>query len=664
MRLKTCLCGTAALAALCIVTPALSADSVPGKIETIVVTASPVAAITDQYATRISAVSRDDILQSGGDNLADALQTVPGVSGSGFAAGASRPVIRGFGADRVRVLEDGIDSFDVSEIGPDHGVPIDPLSAQSIEVVRGPATLRYGSQAIGGVVNAINNRVPMHMPEKQIAGELSSSFATSANTLQGSGLIDGSIGENFAFHADAFGRRSGDYNTPLGKQINSFFRGDGYSGGGSYFFGDASRIGAAVIHYDAKYGVPSDTTYIDMKQTKELFRSSFALGMGALQTLTVEGGYGDYAHSEIAPDGTIASTFKDKGADVRSEALFGRLGWFSSAALGMQYQHRDFSALGEGADYLLPATTQTFAGFAFAEAPLTKGLKLQIAGRVDNVDIDGTPASGVPARLGFTPLSGSAGLVYQPGDALKLGLTFTSSARAPALAELFARGPHDGPETFETGDPNLRMERANSLEANVHYMHERFHFDGALWGAKFQHYIYGKLTGRMCDESGLCSFGGPGDLRELHYVQQSAKYWGLEGKASYTLSQSHAGLLQADFQADLVRATLGGGGNVPRIPPYHVGGGLSWTSDMFDAGFLLRYAGRQNRVGPYETPTKGYVDLDAHLAWRPFKNHPGVEFALTGHNLTNVVQRNAVSLNKDLVVAPGRDIRLVVTTAF
>lgn len=664
MRIKTCLCGTAALAALFLATPAL-ADGTQGKIETVVVTASPVAGRADQFATIVGVVSRDDILQSGGANLSDSLQSVPGVTGSGFSAGSSRPVIRGFDSNRVRVLEDGVGSFDVSAVGPDHGVPIDPLSAQRIEVVRGAATLRYGSQAIGGVVNAINNRVPMQMPDGKISGEVSGSYGTSADTLQGSGLIDGSIGEHFAFHVDGFGRRAGDYATPLGKQANSFFQGDGYSGGGSYFFGDASHAGAAIIHYDSTYGVPSDVTHIKMKQTKYLTRSSFAIGKGALQTLNIEGGYGDYSHSEIEPNGTIASTFKDKGADARAEAVFGKIGLFSSAALGLQYEHRDFSALGDGADYLLPATTQSFAGFAFGEAPLGDKVKLQIAGRVEQVNVDGTPASGKLAHLQYTPVSGSAGVLYNLSDAVKLGLTFTSAERAPAQTELFARGPHDGPGTYEIGDPSLTPERANSLEATLRVEHKAVQFEGSLWGAKFHNFIFGKLTGRTCDESGNCALGGPGDLRELLYGQQGATYWGLEGKASTTLMRSDAGILQANLLADYVRATLSGGaGNVPRIPPYHVGGGLSWASDMFDAGFVLRYAGRQNKVGTAETPTKGYVDLDAHLAWRPFKDHPGVEFALTGHNLINTVQRNAVSLNKDLVVASGRDIRLVVTTAF
>src|SRR5262245_26277619 len=238
--------------------------------QTVIISASPITS-EDKLATIVDSVDRDEILRSGGANLADALANTPGVTGTSFASGASRPVIRGFDANRVRVLEDGVGSFDVSDVGPDHGVPIDPLSAQKVEVVRGAATLRYGSQAIGGVVNAINNRVPQELPEKTISGEVTGSYGTAANTRQGSALLDTKAG-SFAFHADGFIRHTGDYDTPLGPQTNSYFRGNGGSLGGSYFFGD-SRLGAAVVHYDTKYGIPGDDTFIDMKQTKGLFGS-------------------------------------------------------------------------------------------------------------------------------------------------------------------------------------------------------------------------------------------------------------------------------------------------------------------------------------------------------------------------------------------------------
>ncbi len=357
--------GLAGFASIC--TPAQAQKTTASP--EIIVTASPLAGDRDRFATIVDTVNRDQILQHGGASLADALSQVPGVAGTGFAAGASRPVIRGMDANRVKLLEDGLNSSDVSDVGPDHGVPIDPLSARDIEVVRGAATLRYGSQAIGGVVNAINDRVPTKLPTKDFAGETTAAYGSAANTGEGSVLADGRIGQ-FALHADGFYRTTDNYDTPLGVQPNSFFRGGGYSAGGSYFFGDQDKdhVGAGYVHYDTKYGIPSDTTFIAMKQDKAMSKSSFAVSAGPLQTINLDLGYANYQHSEIDPaTGDILSTFKNLEWDSRAEALFGKIGPLSGSALGVQYANRRFSALGEGGDYLFPTQTESAAVFAFTE---------------------------------------------------------------------------------------------------------------------------------------------------------------------------------------------------------------------------------------------------------------------------------------------------------
>src|SRR6266566_532303 len=275
--------------------------------EQVVITASPLTNDPNAIAVTVGAVDRYQILKLGGANIADVLKDLPGVSATTFASGASRPVIRGFDASRVRVLEDGISDFDVSDIGPDHAVPTGPLGTERVEVVRGAATVRYGSQAIGGVVNAINNRIPLGLPDQVISGEGSGAFETVNKVGEGGVLLDGRAGQ-FAIHADGYLRSTSDYDIPHGTQTNSWFKGDGAALGSSYFWGN-SRAGAAVIHYDADYGIPSDITHIKMHQTKELLGSSFDIGLGPLTSVMVDGGYGDYKHDEINPDGTIADTF-------------------------------------------------------------------------------------------------------------------------------------------------------------------------------------------------------------------------------------------------------------------------------------------------------------------------------------------------------------------
>jgi iron complex outermembrane receptor protein len=629
----------------------------------IIVTATPFGHSDDETPSIPAKVNAAQIRQAGGASIADALQNVPGVSASGFAAGASRPIIRGMDANRVRILEDGTSISDVSDIGPDHGTPIDPLSARSIEVVRGAAALRYGSQAIGGVINVLNDRVPMSLPDRALSGELTGSYGTVNNAAETSGLVDARAGD-FALHADGFYRHTGDYDTPLGTQTNSFVHSWGGSVGGSYFLKDGgSHLGLAVTHYDTQYGIPSDTTYIDMRQTKVMTRDVIELGGGAFKSLNIDGSYSDYQHQEKNPDGSVNTTFKNKEYNLRSELLLGSLGALTNSALGFEYQHRDFSAIGEDSSYLSPATSENFAGYLFTEFTLADPLHLEASGRVENVRITGTPASDIFTKHNYTPISGALGLLFTATDGVKIGLTGSSTARAPALTELFARGGHDGPQTFETGDPNLKIERANSLEASLRVHRGPFRLDGSVYSTWFKHYIYGDLTGRTCDDDGVCASDDSGELREVFYRQQNAHFRGIEAQASYDLVKQDNGTFTVHILGDYTRATLDDGNNVPRIAPYRIGGGVNWTSPTLDAGLSLIHYGRQNDFGVFDTPTGGYNALSAQIAVRPFKAYPGIEFAIVGQNLSDDVQRYATAFNKDLVVMPGRNVRFVVKVA-
>ncbi|WP_442680805.1 TonB-dependent receptor [Sphingomonas sp. ASY06-1R] len=651
------------VAVAALLTPAVQADtSAPPQDEgEVVVTASPFARNSDDTPTIVEKVDRESILTTGGASVTDALANLPGISSTGFAAGASRPIIRGMDATRVRVLENGTSSSDVSDIGPDHGIPIDPLAAQSIEVVRGPATLRYGSQAIGGVVNILNNRVPMALPTQPLSAEFTGSYGTAADVGQTSLLADAKIGD-FALHADGFYRHAGDYDMPLGTQDNSYSHNHGGALGGSYFFGD-SHVGAGLTQYNADYGIPSDTTHIVMKQTKATTRNSFDLGSGLFKTLNIDASYANYQHREEEPDGTVDTTFRNKEWDGRAELLAGPLGPLRDSAVGVEVQRRRFSAVGDDSSYLFPTLTQSEAAYLFTTLPVSSNFNLEASGRIEHVHVNGTPASNTATSVNFTPASAAIGALYTVSPALKFGVTFSSTGRAPAQTELFARGGHDGPNTFETGDPNLKIERANSLEGTMRVRSGGFRFDGSVYSTWFHNYIYGDLTGRTCDDDGQCVVGDGNDLRELNYRQQGAHFRGAEGEATYKLFNAGDGALEVKAQGDYTRATLDGGGNVPRIPPYRIGGGLTWTSTPVDAGFLLLYAGRQDKFGAFDTPTPHYYELNAQVAWRPFPSHPGIQLAVVGQNLTNDVQRFATALNKDQVVMPGRNIRFVLKIA-
>jgi iron complex outermembrane receptor protein len=187
------------------------------------------------------------------------------------------------------------------------------------------------------------------------------------------------------------------------------------------------------------------------------------------------------------------------------------------------------------------------------------------SGRIEHIRTAGTPVTGAYTVREFTPASAALGMLYTAAEGVKLGLTASTTGRAPAMTEMFARGGHDGPQTYETGDPTLKVERARGLEASLRVNKGAFRFEGSLYSTWFDNYIYGALTGRTCDDDGVCVADNSQDLREVFYRQQGAHFRGLEGQASYDLIKHHGRKLSVNIMGDLTRATLSDGNNVPRI---------------------------------------------------------------------------------------------------
>ncbi len=628
----------------------------PSLDEKVVVTGSPIARRADELSRIVSTTGRSDLLKNGGADIGDALATIPGISGAGFAQGANRPVVRGFDASRVLVTENGLSAQDVADIGPDHGTPIDMLSSAKIEVLRGAATLRYGSQAIGGVVNVLNTRIPDTAPEI-LTGEAVGIYSSVSDGLQGAAAIRG--GKAVKFHADVYSRRQDDYETPDGKQINSFADASGYAFG--LATGDSvGTIGLAISNHSASYGLPSSDTFIEMDNVRLQGRGKWNVNVGALQTLSVEAAGSDYEHSEIEPDGSIGATFLNDEREVRAEAVFGKVGPLSDLAIGLHYNHRDFSALGEAEEFLLPATGEAFAAYVFGQSELSDKLLLEGSLRVEMARREGTPVSDIPTSVDFTPVSGALGLVYAVNETTTLGLTAASAARAPGLTELFARGPHDGPATFEIGDPTLGVERANSLEATARIEDARVSIKAAMWVSLFDGFIYPQLTGNTCDDMGVCIVGPGLDFFEVLWEQDDATFWGFEVEARLNLGDAAGGTWGVLAQADYVDGELDGGEPLPRITPMRYGAGLFLAGETIGAELRVLRVEERDETALFETPTKGYIDLGANATWRAYQGETtAFDVSLVGRNLTDARQRNAVSFVKDAVQQPGRDLRIV-----
>lgn len=400
--------------------------------------------VIDQFAT-VTVVPNEEIRRNPGNTLGDVLFARPGITGSSFAPGASsRPIIRGLDVNRVGILENGIGGGGASDLGEDHFVPIDPLATNRIEVIRGPATLRYGSQSIGGVVSATNNRIPDAIPARGIVTELRGNLSSVDTGLNGAVLLDAGHG-NFAFHADAYGRRAGDYSIPTypylfdparpfsGKQPNSSVRSDGASVGGSYIF-DRGFFGLAVSQTNSLYSIPGidgedHKTRIDARQTKLNSKGELRPDSSTIEAIRFWLGATDYKHAEIgladpmdpATDG-VRQIFTNKEQEGRVEVQLVPVNLSFAAlttAFGIQGGHQRLTAPSpDGPGLWDPNTNNRVAAFLFNEFKFTETLKAQVAGRVERVKLsgmtpmfpgdflpDGNPLVGIQRNPAFTPKS-------------------------------------------------------------------------------------------------------------------------------------------------------------------------------------------------------------------------------------------------------------------
>lgn len=623
-------------------------------------------------------VDATEIAATPGATLTDSLQTKPGITGTTFAPGANRPVIRGLDTYRVRVQENGIGTHDVSALSEDHAVPVDPFAADRIEVIRGPATLRYGSQAIGGVVSVENERIPTFLPPRGYTAKVIGGLNSVDDGRDGAAAITAGSGP-FAVHADGFARRTDDYETPRGRQLNSFVDSQGGSVGGS-LIGPDGFIGVSYTHIESLYGIPGDDVEerprIDMEQDKFNAKGEWHVRTGGIEALRFWFGASDYAHNEVVDedgDEFVGSRFTNKEQEGRIElqhmpvaTAFGEL----NGAIGAQWGHRDMRGQSfEGESLLEPAETDMIAAFVFEELQLTHHLKLQAAARIERNEVSGigaddplSPAPSFTSRnLTFDPFGTSLGLVYQFPANVSARLTGQYVERAPDAAELFSKGVHEATGTFEIGDPNLDVEKARTIEAGLSRSIGSLRFDASAYYTQYDGFIFKQVTGVGCDDAGC----GPGldELDQLVFAQRDATFHGFELAAQYDIARVWRGAWGIDGQYDFVRARFDGGDNVPRIPPHRLGGGLFYRDANWLARVGILHAFDQDKIGVNETPTDGYTLLSAEVSYTtPLPANalgaPQMTIGLKGDNLTDEEVRNHVSFKKDEVLEPGASVRL------
>ncbi|HWW47299.1 MAG TPA: TonB-dependent receptor [Xanthobacteraceae bacterium] len=641
-------------------------------------------------ANSVTAVSAQETLSKGAASLGDSLGTLPGVSATSFSPVASRPVIRGLGGFRVRTQENGIGSHDMANLGEDHAVTIDPLAAGQIEVIRGPGTLRYGSQAIGGVVSSSNRRIPTAIPENGVAFETRGGFTSVNQGRDGAVALDAG-GGNFAIHADAFKRQANDYSTPDGVQKNSSYRADGYSLGGAYLFQDGF-IGLSYQSNKMTYFIPGfasaeERNHIDLRQDKWSSRGEWRVGEKGIDTIRYWLGFTDYKHDEInIIDGIkeIGSKFRNKEIESRVEishlpvaTAWGEL----RGTAGLQWGKRNLSVAGATEELLSPARAQNLAAFVFEELQLTQTLRAQAAIRIEKTNITGTGASFpanylpppdeptlFPVNRDFAPISVSAGLVHELPHDIFARLTVQHVERSPDPIEMFYKGPHDTPRTFEIGDPNMTIEKADTIEIGFKRAKGDTRFEASAYYTKYQNFIYKNFTGILCGDT-FESCGQPGaTFDQIIYSQRDATFFGGELALEHDVARIGAGVWGVEAQYDFVRATFADGSSVPKIPPHRLGGGAYYRDENWTARVNLLHAFAQNNTGAFETPTAAFNLLNAELAYttRLPQGHHLREFTvgLKGENLLNERIRLHQSYKKDEVLQPGLNVRLFASAKF
>jgi iron complex outermembrane receptor protein len=633
----------------------------------------------------LTVVTSREITATPGATLTDSLQYKPGISGTNFAPGANRPVIRGLDTYRVRVQENGIGSHDVSAMSEDHAVPIDPYAADQLEVVRGPATLRYGSQAIGGVVNASNDRIPEVIPPRGFRAEARGGLTSVDDGGDGAFKVTAGVG-NLAVHADAFGRGTDDYDTPLGRQLNSFVDSNGFALGTSVV-GTDGYIGVAFVNFNSLYGIPGgeaaeENKRIDMQQNKVLSKGEWRVRSHGIEAIRYWLGASSYAHNELLiPDGEIeiGSRFTNREQEGRIEVQHRPVGTALGelrGAVGTQIGHRNVRALSfEGDSLLEPARTDSIAAFWFEELQVTEKLRLQAAARIEQSKVDGTgldfadplAPTLITQERTFEPKSGSIGLLYELPLGIVARITAQYVERAPADAELFSKGAHEATGTFEIGNPFLSLEKAQTFELGFRRAKGQLRFDASAYYTSFDGFIFKQRTGETCEaELVTCTpTGAGGDLAQVLFQQRDAIFYGAEMLAELDIGRVHKGVWGIDGQYDFVRAWFDDavGGNVPRIPPHRAGLGIYYRDASWYARTGFLHAFDQDRIGEFETPTKGYTLLSADLAytWRKGPSGgvaPEVTIGIKGENLLDDDVRNHVSFKKDEVLLQGRNVRL------
>jgi iron complex outermembrane receptor protein len=652
----------------------VAADGSAAPIE-VVLTATPLSlpgvTVTGTTGARVplavtqatTQLSGADLARELGLTLAQTLESQAGIASRAQGPSATMPVLRGLTGDRIVVLQDGQRSGDIAGTSVDHGMTIDPLAAERVEVIRGPATLLYGNNAIGGVVNVITPDVPSYVParaEWSAGAQAQSAYPGAAASVRGTVPL----GERWALGVRGGGRRSGDTRVPFdplnpeleGRVRNTSAHNWNGSAGLGYV-GDRVRGGGSLKAYDFAYGLPEslldDAVTIHGQRREGTVRAEVTPSSAVLRSLRVAASAQSYSHREIQEDGGLGQAFDQAlytGDVLLRQQPIGRI---AEGAWGVSGLWKRYTAGGPDA-LTPPADSRGFGVFTFQEISLG-GPALEVGARFDDYRITAHAAEKFP-EIGegdgraFRALSGSLGLRVPLAEAATLGVSVARSFRAPTIEELYSNEFHAGTAAWEQGDPALDAERGVSLEGVLRIQRARWNGQLAAYRNAIEKYVFLRYQGQREHEGR--------EVPVLAYVQDRVRLHGIDGSLEWAASPA----LVLGAMGDYLRAAQADGTPLSYMPAPRLGAHARWNEGVFSVGGGVQHRFTQDRVGAGAadepiTPAHTLVHLHGGVRFR----HAGAqhEVVLGVENLTNRLYHEATSVTKGYAPGPGRNLSLV-----
>ena len=641
----------------------------PLRLTSVVVSASPTGTESERLTQTAVELSGRTLARAMGSSVAATLSSEAGMSQRYGGPAATMPVIRGLTGDRVLILQDGERAGDLAAASGDHGVSVDPLAAQRIEVVRGPASLLYGNNALGGVVNVVSNDIPTAVPS-----HLEGSVSTQSESVTPGGAVQAALttglGATSALSVRAGWRDIGALRTGGGGRLAGTDARTANATLGFGYVGERATVGVAVRRYDFEYGIPAAPDEeagirLSGRRTGLSTRGTVPTGRAAVPVVKFDATAQDYAHDEIEPDGAVGTHFalRTQTAQAQVTTAFGPF----DGALGVQGLFKQYAATGEEA--LTPAADSRGLGaFLYQEVDLRPGagheaghaggLQLQLGARWDAYDITsktGDPKFGAGRTSSFGQASGSLGLSYAVSPAVTLSGSLARAFRAPTVEELYSNGVHAAAGSYDVGTPDLRAETSTGGEVILRVKAARASAQVSAYRNQVADYVFPAVMAQP-------AVVGVDTLPLVRFLQADAALRGVEGQVDLRLGR----FLVASAMGDVVRGAFVAGGPLPFMPPARLGGGLRWEGARVTVAGDVRHAFAQNRVtgDDVDVATAAYtvVNLNASSQW--LVGNVLHVLTLRADNVGDARYFDAASRIKRFAANPGRNISLVYQVTF